>query len=61
MLDMGGIPEKSSELQDNMVLRLELLNVSDDREMKAITPCGPAVHHRTGSLWMNDHIASILC
>ena len=32
MLDMDGIPEKSSELQDSMVLRLELLNVSDDRE-----------------------------
>ncbi len=32
MLNKGGVPEKSSELQDSMVLRLEPLNVSDDRE-----------------------------
>ena len=32
MLNRGDIPEKSSELQDELVLRLEPLGVSYDRE-----------------------------
>ncbi len=38
MLDMGGIPEKSSELQDSMDLRLEIVKVSDDRENEGDNP-----------------------